>query len=162
MVDVFRNLLLVPEGDVVVEGDESENGDEEGDEKDKSIGTTAALQRNVLPTHKRSLSAYSEMPTQPHQKKISITEHLVARYAMCTNCEQEFDVIENFSEACIYHDGELEVNYDHERWYDWDEASYGRISEMEEEHPEGFTWSCCEEDGTAEGCQTDWHQKVMK
>ena len=82
MVDVFRNLLLVPEGDVVVEGDESENGDEEGDEKDESIGTTAALQRNVLPTHKRSLSAYSEMPTQPHQKKISITEHLVARYAM--------------------------------------------------------------------------------
>ena len=162
VVDVFQNLLLVPEGDVVVEGGESEDGDDGGENRDglNESKDTAVSSSRAIPSHKRRLSAYTDIPTQPHQKKPSTAEDLVARYATCKNCEQEFDATKNFSEACNYHDGDLEVNFESSTWDDWNEDTWGPIDErLEEDFPEGFKWDCCEGDGNARGCQTDWHQK---
>jgi hypothetical protein len=122
---------------------------------------TSSGQSKQQQSHKRSLSSYSDMPTQPDPKRVSTKKKsLVPRYERCKNCEQDFDVTENFSEACNYHDGVLEVDYEHETWIDWDENAHGHIDErLEKEYPEGFMWECCEEDGKARGCQTGWHQK---
>ena len=159
VVNVFQSLLLVPEGDVVVEGDESEDGEEDGDALNQPKGTAVDLIR-AIPSRKRSLSAYMDIPTQPHQKKPSTAEDLVACYATCNNCEQEFDATKNFSEACNYHDGDLEVNFESSTWDGWNEDTWGPIDgRQEEDFPEGFKWDCCEGDGNARGCQTDWHQK---
>jgi hypothetical protein len=122
---------------------------------------TSSGQSKQQQNHKRSLSSYSDMPIQPDQKRAyTKKKRLVPRYERCKNCEQDFDVTENFSEACNYHDGVLEVDYEHETWIDWDENAHGPIDErLEKEYPEGFMWECCEEDGKARGCQTGWHQK---
>ena len=53
----------------------------------------------------------------------------------------------------MYHDGELEVDWD--AWPDRDEQCHGPIDTKthRREIPEGFTWSCCGKNGTfAEGC----------
>jgi hypothetical protein len=135
----------------------------------RPMGNTMAAESNATSSgqskqqqnHKRSLSSYSDMPIQPDQKRAyTKKKRLVPRYERCKNCEQDFDVTENFSEACNYHDGVLEVDYEHETWIDWDENAHGHIDErLEKEYPEGFMWECCEEDGKARGCQTGWHQK---
>jgi hypothetical protein len=55
--------------------------------------------------------------------------------------------------------GELEVDYHADVWADHDERCHGTIDTdtMRKENPEGFTWSCCNEDGRADGCQTGPH-----
>mmetsp|Transcript_25238 Transcript_25238/g.49153 ORF Transcript_25238/g.49153 Transcript_25238/m.49153 type:complete len:198 (-) Transcript_25238:664-1257(-) len=57
-------------------------------------------------------------------------------------------------DAEMWHPGELEVEYDDPTWDDWDEDCHGQIDTKthRREYPEGFRWSCCNDDGTAEGC----------
>ncbi|KAF2220970.1 hypothetical protein BDZ85DRAFT_283871 [Elsinoe ampelina] len=82
------------------------------------------------------------------------------RYEHCINCEEEFDVNFNDEEACRWHDGELEVDWDGDFWADHDEDCHGTIDteDMREENPEGFKWDCCDEPGDAEGCQVGEHE----
>jgi hypothetical protein len=55
--------------------------------------------------------------------------------------------------------GELELYEDDDFWADWDEPHGYRDTEYNrKEYPEGFLWSCCEEQGDAKGCRTDSHQ----
>lgn len=55
-------------------------------------------------------------------------------------------------------------DFDSDTWTDWDERCHGPCdtAENREQWPEGFMWSCCEEDGEAEGCKTGRHvEKVI-
>ncbi|KAM0253491.1 hypothetical protein ACHAP5_000520 [Fusarium lateritium] len=55
---------------------------------------------------------------------------------------------------------ELEVDYDANIWADHDERCHGTIDskDMREEHPEGFTWNCCEKPGDEIGCKLGRHE----
>ncbi|KAK8192841.1 hypothetical protein IWZ00DRAFT_264192 [Phyllosticta capitalensis] len=79
------------------------------------------------------------------------------RYAVCTNCKEEFDMTENDDEACDYHDGELEMVEDF--WVDNEEETFGPndTDENKAEYPEGFEWDCCNEQTDADGCKTGPH-----
>lgn len=48
----------------------------------------------------------------------------------------------NSPTACLYHDGELQLDEDHEVWADWDERVGGPLEspENEEDYPQGFIW----------------------
>jgi hypothetical protein len=56
--------------------------------------------------------------------------------------------------------GEREPDYEADIWADHDEACHGRISDLENDHPEGFTWTCCEKLGDdEEGCRQGMHSE---
>ncbi|GIQ88002.1 hypothetical protein KIPB_010158 [Kipferlia bialata] len=61
------------------------------------------------------------------------------------------------TEGEMYHPGELEIDYESETWYDWDEDCHGRMDTQSNrrEYPDGFVWSCCGESGEAEGCEAE-------
>jgi len=86
-------------------------------------------------------------------------EHVGVRYATCEQCEQEFDATENGEESCEWHDGELEIDYEHDTWDDWDEPCHGIMNtdENREGYPEGFIWSCCERRGGEDACRIGKH-----
>ncbi len=58
--------------------------------------------------------------------------------------------------------GELEV--DDDAWPDHDENVHGTIDTdaMRKTYPENFIWSCCDLDGTVDGCQTGRHEEKSK
>ena len=169
------------------EDDESADGNEEEDESDdESVKHISEGKEAALPTgtpglagsngstittstqagisnarsHKRNLSTYSDMAVQPDSKKSFGSQRMVSRYAKCQNCLDDFDVTNNGSEACEYHPGELEVDFESSTWDDWDDNVHGHVEDMSEsEYPEGFAWNCCNEDGLAPGCETGWHQQ---
>ena len=131
-----------------------------------------------------------------------------SHYAICDQCNQDFDEMENHDEACQWHSGklflssfqststvasfpsrkggilgilpyragmpaalhsydltharllgELEADYDGSIWDDHDERIHGAIDELQNEVPEGFLWSCCEEDGESIGCEKGRHNR---
>lgn len=55
--------------------------------------------------------------------------------------------------------GKLEVDWD--VWEDHDEDVHGEMDpeELRREFPVNYTYSCCDEDGTAGGCQTTRHKQ---
>jgi hypothetical protein len=55
--------------------------------------------------------------------------------------------------------GELEVDWEGDFWADHDERCHGIIDseESRKEHPEGFIWDCCDEEGDEEGCEVGEH-----
>ena len=52
------------------------------------------------------------------------------------------------------------VNYGADFWDDHDEDCHGRCEsfEDEEEYQEGFTWMCCEKEGSHKGCKSTKHK----
>jgi hypothetical protein len=57
--------------------------------------------------------------------------------------------------------GEMEV--DEEKFDDWDEGCHGPIDteHTRKEFPENFSWTCCNSDGTTEGCVTGHHSPAV-
>ena len=47
-----------------------------------------------------------------------------------------------------------------DHWADHDEDCHGEIDtdENRKEYPEGFMWTCCDQTGDVEGCETGLHQ----
>lgn len=84
-------------------------------------------------------------------------KRLRSRYATCTNCSEAFEVTDDGRYSCVWHPGEREPDYKSETWWDHDEDCHGRISDLEDEYPEGFKYSCCDRVGTAEGCRIGTH-----
>ncbi|KAL8736233.1 MAG: hypothetical protein Q9166_000388 [cf. Caloplaca sp. 2 TL-2023] len=60
---------------------------------------------------------------------------------------------------------ETEPDYDGDAWADHDENCHGTIDseEMRQVYPEKFIYTCCDGDGTSEGCKTSRHvEKISK
>ncbi|EAW19561.1 uncharacterized protein NFIA_026350 [Aspergillus fischeri NRRL 181] len=75
-----------------------------------------------------------------------------ARYAVCVNCEVEYDVTENSREEAV-----------HGKEY-WDGIDLWEDEEIDteenrEDHPEGFVYGCCGEYYGEEGCKVGWHEE---
>ncbi|KAI0635710.1 hypothetical protein C8Q77DRAFT_587857 [Trametes polyzona] len=87
-------------------------------------------------------------------------EHrMIPRWRVCANCGEEYDAgAEREPDECKYHPGELEVNED--AFVDWDEDVHGPMDtpENRESYPDNFIWTCCDLDGTKEGCTRDEHE----
>ncbi|KAH9926836.1 hypothetical protein B0H21DRAFT_894972 [Amylocystis lapponica] len=82
----------------------------------------------------------------------------VPRWETCGVCDEEFDAgRRRKADECLYHPGHLKVDYN--KWPDWDEDVHGPMdtSANRAEYPENFTWTCCRQDGTVEGCQEAEH-----
>ncbi|KAG8674850.1 hypothetical protein FPOAC2_00887 [Fusarium poae] len=80
---------------------------------------------------------------------------------ICVHCDNTFFKNDNtLRTACYYHSGELEADYDAHVWDDHDESCHGTIDskEMRKEHPEGFTWTCCDKGGSEAGCKVGKHE----
>ena len=107
-------------------------------------------------------------------------KRLRPRFATCINCDQEFDVTDNGDTVCSWHDGmvlraypvcviaaanmvigEREPDFDGDFWADHDEDCHGRITDLEDEFPEGFKYDCCGQAGDAEGCNTGPHEEQV-
>ncbi|TQV90184.1 hypothetical protein IF1G_11135 [Cordyceps javanica] len=79
---------------------------------------------------------------------------------ICVRCEKAFTLKDNGNEACIYHKGLLEPDYDSDFWADYDEKVCGDVDTKSnrKDYPDGFYWSCCGELGSEDGCRTGDHQ----
>ncbi|KAK3989439.1 hypothetical protein QBC44DRAFT_369945 [Cladorrhinum sp. PSN332] len=76
-------------------------------------------------------------------------------FHVCTQCGEFFFEVENEEGDCVYHPGKPEMNDDHSTWDDWEEWRDGRLDDPTiyfDELPEGFIYTCCNQQGDAEGC----------
>jgi len=82
------------------------------------------------------------------------------RFEICKQCNREYDVLLNDKKSCIWHSDILIEDYDHDLWADHDERCHGPVDtpENRRNHPEGFIWQCCEEQGNVKGCETSRHR----
>ncbi|CAI7614802.1 unnamed protein product [Penicillium pancosmium] len=145
---IFRSRLFVEEDRVPGpqlpepehedgEDDENEDDENEDDEDDEDDGDSIA----------------SEPAFKPGSLK-----RARPRFAVCKNCEREFDVAENTSESCTYHPENSQPVEDF--FDDHDETIHGIIDtdEMRKEYPEGFIYECGDHNGEEEPCIKDWHE----
>ncbi|KAH7384146.1 hypothetical protein DE146DRAFT_739771 [Phaeosphaeria sp. MPI-PUGE-AT-0046c] len=84
----------------------------------------------------------------------------VQRFETCMQCTEEYDTTNNPKDACVWHSGRTEPDFDGDFWADHDENCHGIIDSdfCREEYPEGFRWSCCDKLGDQEGCMIDVHR----
>ncbi|KAF7176018.1 hypothetical protein CNMCM7691_001193 [Aspergillus felis] len=81
------------------------------------------------------------------------------RYAVCANCEVEYDVTKNSKESCRFHPEEAVE--DEKYWEDIDLWSDDEIDTQEnrEDHPEGFVYGCCGRHYGEKECKVGWHEE---
>ncbi|KAL8803940.1 MAG: hypothetical protein Q9200_006025 [Gallowayella weberi] len=143
-----QDILLVPIRRSISPSAEQrdKNDDNETDESESESVSDSGSKQEALEAEAASNVALGLKRMRP-------------RYAMCSNCEEEFDVTENQSGGCIYHPGEMEVDWDGGFWDDHDENCHGPIDDEDRriEYPEGFIYDCCDRKGDSEGCETTRH-----
>ncbi|KZF22543.1 hypothetical protein L228DRAFT_238488 [Xylona heveae TC161] len=141
--------LLVSESDIGSSGTEGSDSD-----SDSSTPRTTKNRGS-----KRKATDHEDLNSKDTSANGSSNKRQRLRYAFCTNCKEEFDVADNRRGDCIFHDGELEPDYD-DFFADHDENIHGDIDSdfCKEAYPEGYTWSCCDGEGIySEGCHKGKH-----
>ncbi|KAI5467487.1 hypothetical protein BGZ63DRAFT_419187 [Mariannaea sp. PMI_226] len=80
--------------------------------------------------------------------------------SICIQCSQPFRETDNQHGNCRYHPEPLEIDPESGEWNDWDERCHGPIDYPRNEttYPGGYTYPCCDEDGTSPGCKTGKHE----
>ncbi|KAL1637581.1 hypothetical protein SLS58_009254 [Diplodia intermedia] len=96
----------------------------------------------------------------PSRKRPSV------QFVECTRCNRKFEAVaDNNLGDCVWHDGPLNVDYDHEIWSDWCDRTFGPLDSEENmrsnfhANPEGFVWTCCGARGDSNGCRRGPHQQ---
>lgn len=87
---------------------------------------------------------------------------VVARWETCAQCDEEFDVSRKREDKeCCFHPGEIEAN--EELFCDWDEDCHGPMDtpENRSDYPENFSWTCCGNDGSSDGCAQGIHRAAV-
>ena len=115
----------------------------------EKILLVAVASTSEIPSQKRK----ADETTAPNPKRPA-----KPRFLICQQCEADFDVTENSSEACRWHPGECEPDYESDFWADHDERCHGIIADLGNEFPEGFIYDCCEKNGTSKGCEVGRHE----
>ncbi|KAF2502911.1 hypothetical protein BU16DRAFT_23224 [Lophium mytilinum] len=122
------------------------------------------LAEELLTTESEVYSSNSESEDEaayrPNKRKRKTYAHV--RYRKCTQCLETFDITDNTTGCCTWHEGELEFDDEADTWIDWDEDTHGPMdtTEHREEYPDGFRWTCCDDPGDYEGCESGRHSTV--
>lgn len=87
-------------------------------------------------------SAFTTATTNPHKRKSTAMMASTMPAQLCIMCKGAFSPGENSPTACLYHEGQLMLDEDHEVWAGWDENVGGpQVSpDNEEDYPQGFIW----------------------
>ncbi|KAF7128526.1 hypothetical protein CNMCM5793_003314 [Aspergillus hiratsukae] len=153
---LVSHSLLVTEDQVAIKGDDSDS-DSESDthsESDADNGSESETSKHKREPANGILEVIEPKVPAPVERK-----RLRRRYALCFNCEEEYDVTLNDEVSCLYHPELPEP--DEDAWADHDEYVHGDINtkEMREEYPDGFYYPCCDREYGEEGCEVDWHEE---
>ncbi|KAJ6785703.1 hypothetical protein PWT90_08711 [Aphanocladium album] len=83
-----------------------------------------------------------------------------ADQAICIQCNEAFSILTPQQGHCRFHPGEMSPDYEDETWADTDENIHGPIDteENKAEWPDAFNWDCCEQRGSAAGCEVGPHR----
>lgn len=129
-------------------------------------------EENVNPTSKRKRSTADENIEAGNSSK-----RMKSHYAMCEQCENDFDVTQNHRKACRYHPCQSKIQpcivtsgltNSPERVGDRDGDSepdvreftgqYGGMYGLEKKYRESYRWSCCGRAGYKGGCRRGPHR----
>ncbi|KAI5921847.1 hypothetical protein F4810DRAFT_676138 [Camillea tinctor] len=80
---------------------------------------------------------------------------------ICIKCEDSFYEEDNGPKACLFHDGDLEMDDTRWTWNDWPYCEVMDTPENREEYPNSYLWSCCEKRGTERGCTSGRHESTI-
>lgn len=187
---IAASLLLVSEEKIRYlsaeessEEEEQEEEDEDEDEGEEDVGRRSDG-NDEASSHNETDKRAKENSRSNHAMGLAANDlkRMRTRYAMCENCDEEFDVAYNSMGDCSWHEGKivkdlmksatsaslrsanrevesLDVDYDGDIWADHDERCHGPMDteENRSQFPEGFIYECCNGDGSAEGCKTGRH-----
>lgn len=175
---IAQNLLLVPEehvkhktinrsnrieDDTDQDEDEDEQDDNESsDDEDDSEGSDDASREDGGDDEENGEDHPRIFPNGSTVIQTNGVKRLRSKFATCTHCSEEFDVADNGKDSCVWHPGGREADYRADIWADHDEDCHGRISDLEDDFPESFIYSCCKRVGTAEGCRIGRHVEKEK
>ena len=165
----LENILLVHRRDVIPYHTDSFSEDNLGSDEESSQKDEEG---------NRGEDDTSEYPVLKKRKQIAAAEDkMLPRFAMCMNCEAEFNVTVNQKGDCLWHpgihdvskrrcfdanmlQGVKEVDWNSDFWADHDENCHGPIEGFQDDPDmaEGFIWSCCEKLGDEGGCKSTKHK----
>ncbi|RAL07203.1 uncharacterized protein BO97DRAFT_264480 [Aspergillus homomorphus CBS 101889] len=157
--NLIASELLVPEDKVPVPAPRIELTLEDDEDDDDGDGDDESSTEPRTPTPTTSNKRKREAPS-------SIADHMnpqkefKPRYVTCIECGEEYDVPENTSTSCRYHEathGELDVDFF------GDQIDFHNVDSEEnrKRYPQGCIHECCE-GTTLEPCQRDFHQSVKE
>ncbi|XWW99729.1 hypothetical protein V2A60_007741 [Cordyceps javanica] len=80
--------------------------------------------------------------------------------AICVQCEQAFSVLARPDNSCRFHPGRRYPDTSDDAWADHDEDIHGPYETEENlaEWPDAFLWDCCDQTGSAAGCEVGSHR----
>jgi len=119
------------------------------------VDSVPAVARAIF--NKLVVAVDNESDQEPEQDQH--VQEYVPRWEVCVNCDKEFDAGEEREDGeCVYHTGDLEAI--EELFPDHDEDVHGPTDTPENRRafPERFSWTCCDKDGTDEGCEEGTHE----
>ncbi|GAQ05782.1 hypothetical protein ALT_3103 [Aspergillus lentulus] len=141
---IVSDCLLVSEEQVPGPDD---SGSESGSGSDPEVNAN-------IETAQPASAEPKPKPATPKSKKRARAS-VRPRYAVCANCEVEYDVTKNSREEAVQ-----------------DEEYWGRIDlwedeeidneEHREDHPEGFIYRCCGKYYGEDGCKVGWHEEEAR
>ncbi|GFF32561.1 hypothetical protein IFM58399_03253 [Aspergillus lentulus] len=148
---IVSDCLLVSEEQVPGPDDSgSESGSGSGPEVNANVETAQPASAEPKPK-----------PATPKSKKRARAS-VRPRYAVCANCEVEYDVTKNSRGSCCFHPEE--AVQDEEYWSRidlWEDEEIDN-EEHREDHPEGFIYRCCGKYYGKEGCKVGWHEEEAR
>ncbi|KIW31559.1 uncharacterized protein PV07_03196 [Cladophialophora immunda] len=116
---------------------------------------------NAVCRHLASKALLVAAPALAPEPKTGM-KRLRKAYEMCSQCGTEYEVEENerVKGLCVYHPGEKELDFESDFWADHDPNCHGDPDSFidDPDYAEGFLWSCCDEEGGAEGCERTRHR----
>ncbi|RHZ65982.1 uncharacterized protein CDV56_109054 [Aspergillus thermomutatus] len=151
-ISIVSDTLLVTEDQVAVERDDADsNSDSESDFDSDAASETSAGEPEPA-------DGILEVRAPP-VPVAAARKRLRPRYAVCVQCEAEYDVTLNDRESCYYHPAPPEP--DDDAWAEHDEYMRGDVNteEMRQEYPDKFYYPCCDREYGEEGCKVDWHEE---
>lgn len=165
---IVSDCLLVSEEQVPGPDD---SGSESGSGSDPEVNAN-------IETAQPASAEPKPKPATPKSKKRARAS-VRPRYAVCANCEVEYDVTKNSRCSCCFHPGIYvvfpcglrllmlvaeEAVQDEEYWGRidlWEDEEIDN-EEHREDHPEGFIYRCCGKYYGKEGCKVGWHEEEAR